>query len=306
MVEQNKDVSYADLKSRISQGWGWEDFEVKYGLSKTRLKRHIRQNLCKSENYAGRLIKTIESNTKRKRKQERQLCADDIIDVEPLEAESERESPEITKSVELERIEDFEDAAIVSLPIETNADKLAGLKWEEAHKCKLLDSLVGKRNKLIDQRDSNIAGLHKLEVEHGKLIKALRAKTDECVELRSLTEQQRLSIEELEREMQEAELSLVDIRQQIANLDTIKLFAYCDGTIESIDGEIAMDDSGYKEYRHELYDVPECQGIMTQDVNLLARLHCIVDHADKRVEVTFENEGLEQIFTKLHSEHSAA
>ncbi|MDO5451602.1 MAG: hypothetical protein Q4F56_00750 [Candidatus Saccharibacteria bacterium] len=315
MVEQHKDISYVELKSKIGQGWGWEEFESKFGISKTRLKRHIRQHLCQTENYARGIIRDIDNNSKRKRKQGQRSQAEAVVEVEPVEASSVEVKPAETEPLDLEPVEvksertsskkaKDKDVAIVS-SASSGTDQLAGLRWEEANQRKVLANLERKRKRLVNQLNDNFNKTHLAEVEYAQIEQALAAKSKECVQLIEEGIKLKASANDLLQKMDEAKRGLDNIHQQIADLETIKIFAYKDGTFESLNKDVVLDDAGYTELVEELASRDECQSLLVRDMNLVARLSRIVDHSDKRVEVTFENENLEQVFTKLHPAESS-
>ncbi len=300
-TERQKEISYADLKRKISQGWDWEDFQSKFGYSKTRLKRHIRQNLCKNEDFARGIIKDIENNSKRKQRQlehQQRKESQDIIDAEPLEVKSERATSRRTKR---DKATTPSEKTIVPSSNTVDADKLAGLRWEEASQSKALDNLSRKLQKSFEQKTEDNAKLHALTAEYDQHVEALISKAKEYFEFCTEVQKRDAAISNLVQKKQEIESALVDIRKQIADLEVVKVFAYKDGTLEPLDSDFVLDDTGYEELSRKLISQDDYQDLRGRDINMLARLYCAINNSNRQIEATFENEDLEQVFTKLRA-----
>ncbi len=294
-----RDLSYQDLKAKVSQGWDWDDFEAKYGIERNALKRHIRKNLCQNSNWAGRIIRNIEKNSKRKRRQQSKQA-------EMTPATDEVLSRDATTDVAHESVVELEISESAEVAPVTGAksigERLAELRQLESAESDAVVELELKHKELTNQHRNYIKALRTLRDEIDAMKQVLLAKGEQyeqiVAKIDSLTAEMRsVSLERRDRVAQ-----LDDVQQQIVALETVVVCAYEDGTIAPFEEiEIALDDSGYTELLPQLVIADACQDLRGRDIHMVARLLRIYQNAEVKIEVISEIEGLEQAFTELTS-----
>ena len=271
------DISYRDVKAHISQGWGWEDFEAKYGLTRGELKRHIFDDLCQSKGWARGIVRNITRNSKRKAKVSKQNAESVPTNEKEVVCDNRNET---ARSI---------DAMIADLREREETERETVIQLELEHKG------------LVEQHRASIKALRAIERDVKDIQSTLRAKGAEYERIVGDIDVMIAKMRSTSSERREHVATLDDIRQQITELETVVVCAYADGTIAPYDGQIdaPLDDTGYEALLPELIVAEACQDLRAKDLRTLARLIRIVKNAEMKVEVISEIEGLEQALSTL-------
>lgn len=288
------DVEYKAIMKHVSQGWDWEDFEAKYGLTKDQLKEHIAR-ICRTKSWAKSIIRSIERNAKKKAKM--------VKDAENAG----------DKNLDAKSTADTADAAdtVANLDVEgsnsTNiGDVLADLRKHEGVEHEIVINLEMTHKGLIRQHRESLDHLRSIEREVKDIQKMLLAKGEEydrvVSDIDGIIEQMRAT----SSERREHVTRLDGIRQRIARLEKVTVCVYTDGTIAPYyeDCEVALDDTGYEALLPELIVAEACQDLRAKDLRVLARLILIERNAKKSgitIEVISDVEGLEKALETLRT-----
>lgn len=276
------DVEYKVVMKHVSQGWDWEDFEAKYGLTKNQLKEHIAR-ICKTKSWAKGIIRNIERNSKKKAK--------------------------MVKDAENARDKNLDAKSTADTVAENSAsigDVLADLRNCEEVEHEIVINLEMTHKGFIRQHRESLDRLRSIEREVKDIQKMLLAKGEEydrvINDIDEIIEQMRAT----SSERREHVTRLDDIRQRIARLEKVTVCAYTDGTIAPYyeDCEVALDDTGYETLLPELIVAEACQDLRAKDLRVLARLILIERNAKKSgvtIEVISEIEGLEKALETLRT-----
>ena len=201
------DVEYKVVMKHVSQGWDWEDFEAKYGLTKNQLKEHIAR-ICKTKSWAKGIIRNIERNSKKKAK--------------------------MVKDAENARDKNLDAKSTADTVAENSAsigDVLADLRNCEEVEHEIVINLEMTHKGFIRQHRESLDRLRAIEKEVKDIQKMLLAKGEEydrvVGDIDEIIEQMRAT----SSERREHVTRLDDIRQRIARLEKVTVCAYTDGTI---------------------------------------------------------------------------
>ena len=310
-------VSYKELKTKVKQGWDWDDFEEKYGLSSVQLKKHIRENLCQNENFATSIIKDLDANMKRKRKHQRGTktpkktaetakvteAANTVEVVGPTEANEMPAAPSATETpvvVEVTKTTGLNEATEPKTGTNSVTEMLNALHQSETAISARVIELEVEHKALVNAHREEIGRLHSIEEALGRaeqILLQMNSEYERAVgKIESLL--QRMSNVSQERAQEVARLT--EIRGQIEELNTIVICAYTNGTIAPFeDNGLKLDDSGHDQIYDNLMRRDECLDFRARDIQIIARLISIQRNTPAKIEVISEIEGLEQAFIAL-------
>lgn len=304
---KKRELDYATLMAKVdlpNDGWGFDEFEEKYGYSEDELIAHIRDNLCKRETWARRIIKRIRKNTERRRSAATKLAAEtEAAESAPATADATDETVNPSMVEELsEPTEDTSDAmdGVEARGPEANiTEQLAGLQQQETEQREKVISLERRHAELASKQRETPGELEKLAEQLANIERSYLARKADYEALVAKNNELLEQINSVSQERRKQAAILEEIRAEIAELQAITLWVYADGTIEVDRPTFELDDSDYEALFVELVAKDELQGLRVMDIRVLARLLRIVEHADIDVSFFFEMEDLEQAFAGL-------
>ena len=268
------------LRELIKRGFTFDDFCQRYYCNRSDLEARIR-TLLRNDKTANEAINEIVFNTKKKSNKGKT-------------EKSAKESPEIVEQPvdesqltdEAKPLSDEERLKVLNQQKQNllEQSKEAASRYADADRgygkcCNRLSELEGQINELK-------ARLLSCEAEKAETLK----KQAEFFEARQSAKKERDAIA--------AEITNVD--QEISKLTTVQLFAYEDGRIEAINApDFVINKEGADKYFDLLSHDPRLNNFLVKEVKLLACAMAIRKNAEgvRQIAVTFDNEGLGDIFT---------
>lgn len=307
-VTKKRELDYATLMAKVdlpNDGWGFDEFEEKYGYSEDELIAHVRDNLCKKETWARRIIKRIRRNTERRRAAAAKSVAEEAeaSATTPVAVDTTDETvshPMVEESSEpAEDTSDAADDADVATPEVPIAEQLAELQQLETEQREKVIALERQHAKLASKQRETPGKLEKIAEQLANIEQSYLAKKADYEAIVAENNELLKQINSVAQERREQAAILEEIRAEIAELRAVTLWVYADGTIEVDQSTFELDDSGYEALFAELVSKDELQELRAMDIRVLARLLCIVEHADIDVSFIFEMEDLKQAFAGL-------
>ncbi|MBR0465511.1 hypothetical protein IJJ02_01840 [Candidatus Saccharibacteria bacterium] len=283
------------LKVGIKNGFGFSDFEEKYGLDKQGLSDAVMVLYKRNKDTAEDLLREITKNEKKREKEREKepvkeykgvpieefmnMSMDDFMEIE--KGATQGEEPKISREVILEdEIRQLEDEVI---------------KNEKQY-----------NNWLGQHRDST--------KQMGKLEERLTNLRDELVKLKekyNCIAERRQKITEKANyflgERQKAEAVLEEKRQERERLSRIAVGVYADGTVALMEPDttdVSLNDEGWEAHFTNLSDPhrTECQELRMREVTAISKMLAIIenDGGAHGFEIAFDNSEMEAAYDTIN------
>ena len=279
------------IKSGIKVGWGYKEFQKKYGCDKRELRFLVSKLYSKNSKDRADILKAIEENSKTSKK----AASKASKDAAPNEKKADKEA----KSSNVTNSETAPKAEVAA--IESNLD---GLRAEEAKYSDAVIALENERIKLIAKHRTQVAKMQDVRKDIEDIEARLKACSDKFTAIAAETRATEDDIEKVCASKRDAKAKLDEIRKEIDRNTRVVIFVFNNGNIEVQEGELELDDTDYELVYKTIRDDERLENLRIIDVKTLAKIMCIKANGmkvspNKRIEFMFDNKDLEAIYTQI-------
>lgn len=280
-----KGIRYG-IKHRMSV----KDFCAKYDCTDEEFRRRLKVIYKHEADEIYREICTA-ANKDRNRQESVQRAADDdlataVVVVETVVRDSPWQGP---------------DPTCVQ---ESVTDKIERLKVQESEQSSIVMNLENEHKGLANQRRGKIQELRKIQDDIDQLEAKFRKYAARYTRIVEESNEIAAEMNQISAKRREEKSALEEIRAQIRELETVILFVYDDGTIAPLDENLTveLDDTGFEAALSSLMQEKSCQDLRVKDIQIIARLSCIIKNSKVQIETVFENEEIELACLMLRDE----
>lgn len=279
------------LKVGIKKGFGFSDFEEKYGLDKQGLSETVMILYKRNKETAEDLLREISKNEKKCEKERQKEPVKEYKGV-PIEDFMNMSMDDFMK-IENGTASDGEPKISREVVLEDEIHQLE----DEAIKCeKQYNNWLGQRRDSMKQMSELEEKLTKLRDE----LVRLKDKYNCSVERNNkITEKANGFLEK----KHEIEAALEEKRQERERLSRVAVGVYADGTVALMEPdatELSLNDAGWEEYFTNLSNPhrTECQELKVREITAVSKMLAIVenDGGVHGFEIAFDNSEMEAAY----------
>ena len=165
-----------------------------------------------------------------------------------------------------------------------------------------LCELEGGHKELVATRREIVLNFQKAKAELEKLRKELKAQEENVTTWYAEYEKCATKMSSVNEEIWVVSECLTEVREKIAVLSKVTVFAYSNGSIEVENAEIPLASKVKVEDEfNRLISLPDAQDLTVKAVKLVASVHMMITsyHSDTEVEVIFEDSKLQNFFNAI-------
>ena len=278
------------LKLGIKNGFGFSEFEERYGMDRDNLTESVFILYKKNRETAEDLLREIGRNEK---KHEKERAKEPVVEYKGVPIEE-------FKSMSMDEFMKLENGTANDTQKDTIPEKV---KLEsEIHE---LQDTVAKYEaddkRWISKRQASLEEMAKLEDELKKLKEKLVSVKMKYGAIAERDEKIVKKMNETHTKLEESRTLLKEKRRRLDELNRLVICAYDDGTIAPMDEsiEIILDDTGSDDLYLKLVTRAECQDLKAREILILARLLKIVENSTSRIEVACDTVEMEKAYNAL-------
>lgn len=287
------------IKNGLKGGYGFSDFEEKFGIQRGELEKTIRFLYNRNSDTAEEMIREIAKNEKKRAKVASKKPATEYKGV-PIED---------FKSMSLDEFMALDSNAdscntVASNDVKTVTPCSKEILLIEEDIANLSDELIKAESetKRWDERYRAHDGqLRELDEKLGKLEADMRKVKEKFDSVVGIAREVREKVDQARENQSRLQAAIDEKRQKLAELKRISICVYNDGTIAPLedDTSVVINDAGTDDICTVLFSAAECQELRMRDVRTLARLIAIVKNSSLDFEVVCDNTELEKAFGAL-------
>ena len=275
------------LKLGIKNGFGFREFQEKYGMDKEQMQNAVMILYKNSKDTAETLLRDIAKNDKKRLKERAKQPVTEYKGV-PI---SEIKSMSLSEFMTLENDDESKEEIPGKILLESEIRD-----FEE------------QAVKLETERKRWLAKHHDTAEEMGRLEEELESLREKIVTLKrkynNLAERDTRIVakanEALEKQ-HEVKAELEEKRRKLDEMLKIVICAYTDGTIAPMDESVTvnLDDTGADTLYQELVNREECQELKIREIRTLSKLLKIVENSTLEFEVVCDTAEMEAAYHAL-------
>lgn len=211
---------------------------------------------------------------------------------------------EVIEEVIIDSLEDLPEveASLLEANDEPSVETLLDLQKKADELSALLCELEGGHKELVATRREIVLNFQKAKAELEKLRKELKVQEENVTTWYAEYEKCTAKMSSVNEEMWVVSECLTEVREKIAVLSKVTVFAYSNGSIEVENAEIPLASKVKVEDEfNRLISLPDAEDLTVKAVKLVASVHMMLVsyHSDTEVEVIFEDSKLQNFFNAI-------